>query len=159
MRRVGWWRGTLLRDIRIRCAIRVIGAGSGGGRGLNDQQWRLASTNTDRKGMWRLRGQKEGSGIIHMGFMRSRTTELCSFTSAVISSCKRKVKLGTKQRLTPRTAGSSWTLRTGGVGSSTARSFTSEARKMIYWYGSATGGMNSFGGLQRSCTISHDPDR
>jgi hypothetical protein len=34
--------------------------------------------------------------------------------------------------LTPRTAGSSWTLLRGS-GSSTARSFTSEARKMIYW--------------------------
>ena len=48
---------------------------------------------------------------------------------------------------TPSTAGSSWTLLKV-VGSSTDRSLTSEARKMMYWYGSCTGGMNSDGGLQ-----------
>ena len=47
---------------------------------------------------------------------------------------------------TPSTAGSSWTLLKG-AGSSTDKSLTSDARKMMYWYGSCTGGMNSDGGL------------
>lgn len=51
--------------------------------------------------------------------------------------------------LTPRTAGSSWTLGCGAevVGSSTDRSFTSDARKIMYAYGSCTGAMNWFAGL------------
>ena len=56
--------------------------------------------------------------------------------------------------LTPRTAGSSWTLLRG-VGSSTAKSFTSDARKIMYWYGSWTGGINSAGGLQEIASDCH----
>lgn len=55
---------------------------------------------------------------------------------------------------TPRTAGSSCTLGAG-CGSSTARSFTSDARKMMYAYGSPTGAMNWFEGL--SCSVSGAP--
>ena len=51
--------------------------------------------------------------------------------------------------LTPITAGSSCTLRRG-CGSSTARSFTSEARNMMYAYGSCTGGMNWSAGLNNN---------
>lgn len=52
------------------------------------------------------------------------------------------------------TAGSSCTFRraTGKGCSSIARSFTSDARKMMYWYGSGTGGMYSAGGLQTDVT-------
>jgi len=57
-----------------------------------------------------------------------------------------------RSKLTPSTAGSSWTLRRG-VGSSTARSFTSEARNMMYWYGSWTGGINSGGGLRQNVNM------
>ena len=50
---------------------------------------------------------------------------------------------------TPRTAGSSWTLvASGGPESSTARSFTSDARNTIYAKGSGLGGAYSSGGLQ-----------
>lgn len=78
--------------------------------------------------------------LIHMGFLRSRKYEVHSFTSVIFFIKKGWVPRTSREnwmRLTANIAGSSWVRRGGAwTGSSTDRSFTSEARKMIYWYGS-----------------------
>ena len=78
--------------------------------------------------------QKEGNGGIHTRFMRSRIRSRLTLYIRNVSSHTAWLKTRSETR-TPSTAGSSCTLRRGG-GSSTAKSFTSEARKMMYWYGS-----------------------
>lgn len=98
-----------------------------------------------------LRGedQKEGNGVSTRFYALSDYRVQDSLHPLMVSSGKKNKGIWV---LTPRTAGSSCTFRRGCGGcceSSTDKSFTSEARKMMYAYGSCTGGMNCSGGLRR----------